>query len=467
MDEHLTELLTEFNAFFWNFGFAFLLIGAGLWFTLRTRFVQVSLLGDLVRILGRRTRAAADGLTPFEAFCVSTGARVGVGNIAGIALAVTTGGPGAVFWMWVTALIGAASGFAESTLAQLYKERAADGSGYAGGPAAYIAKGVGSVFWAGAFAVLLALSDGLIFNSVLSNTMAIALETTTGAPRWLGGILLALYALWVVRAGAKRLAGFASRIVPFMVIAYLALAAGMTVLYVERVPDVIRLIFESAFTPEAATGAGLWFVIMTGVRRGLYSHEAGQGTVPNAAAAAECAHPVEQGLVQAAGVYVDTLLVCTATAMIVLLPEGTAASGLTGIELVTHILTDAFGPAGGWAVFLLALAFALTSVIGNFFYSEMSLRVVTKSRLLLFVFRSAVVGMVFLGAQMSLGLVWNLADLFMGLMVLVNVTALLKLSRVVTTLLADYRTQRAQTEEPAFSKTRIPEAMRRGVSLWD
>ena len=169
MDEHLTELLTEFNAFFWNFGLAFLLIGAGLWFTLRTRFVQVSLLGDLVRILGRRTRAAADGLTPFEAFCVSTGARVGVGNIAGIALAVTTGGPGAVFWMWVTALIGAASGFAKSTLAQLYKERAADGSGYAGGPAAYIAKGVGSVFWAGAFAVLLALSDGLIFNSVLSN----------------------------------------------------------------------------------------------------------------------------------------------------------------------------------------------------------------------------------------------------------------------------------------------------------
>lgn len=467
MDEHLTELLTEFNAFFWNVGLAFLLIGAGLWFTLRTRFVQVSLLGDLVRILGRRTRAAADGLTPFEAFCVSTGARVGVGNIAGIALAVTTGGPGAVFWMWVTALIGAASGFAESTLAQLYKERAADGSGYAGGPAAYIAKGVGSVFWAGAFAVLLALSDGLIFNSVLSNTMAIALETTTGAPRWLGGILLALYALWVVRAGAKRLAGFASRIVPFMVIAYLTLAAGMTVLYAERVPDVIRVIFESAFTPEAATGAGLWFVIMTGVRRGLYSHEAGQGTVPNAAATAECAHPVEQGLVQAAGVYVDTLLVCTATAMIVLLPEGTTASGLTGIELVTRILTDAFGPAGGWAVFLLALAFALTSVIGNFFYSEMSLRVVTKSRLLLFVFRAAVVGMVFLGAQMSLGLVWNLADLFMGLMVLVNVTALLKLSCVVTTLLADYRTQRAQTEEPAFSKTRIPEAMRRGVSLWD
>lgn len=467
MDEHLTELLTEFNAFFWNFGLAFLLIGAGLWFTLRTRFVQVSLLGDLVRILGRRTRAAADGLTPFEAFCVSTGARVGVGNIAGIALAVTTGGPGAVFWMWVTALVGAASGFAESTLAQLYKERAADGSGYTGGPAAYIAKGVGSVFWAGAFALLLALSDGLIFNSVLSNTMAIALETTTGAPRWLGGILLALYALWVVRAGAKRLAGFASRIVPFMVIAYLTLAAGMTVLYVERVPDVIRLIFESAFTPEAATGAGLWFVIMTGVRRGLYSHEAGQGMVPNAAAAAECAHPVEQGLVQAAGVYVDTLLVCTATAMIVLLPEGAAASGLTGIELVTRILTDAFGPAGGWAVFLLALAFALTSVIGNFFYSEMSLRVVTKSRLLLFVFRAAVVGMVFLGAQMSLGLVWNLADLFMGLMVLVNVTALLKLSCVVTTLLADYRTQRAQTEEPAFSKTRIPEAMRRGVSLWD
>lgn len=474
----LLSVVTRVNDTLWDYLLPALLVGAGLWFTVRTRAVQVTMLPALGRILRQRTHEAetSGGLTPFEAFCVSTGARVGVGNIAGIALAVTTGGPGAVFWMWVTAVIGASSGFAESALAQLYKRKSPDGKGYQGGTAATIRYGLGSAFWAALFAGLLALADGLIFNSVLGNTMAISLATTADVPRTVGGVLLAAYAAWVAWAGAKRLAKFATKLVPFMLALYLFLAFAVTLIYVDRIPEVLALIMRSAFTPEAAGGAGLWFILMTGVRRGLYSHEAGQGTVPNAAAAAECRHPVEQGFVQAAGVYVDTLLICTATAMIVLLP-GVDFAGQTGIELVGRILSDAFGAYGAalgtfaaWALFLVVLFFALTSVIGNFFYSEMSLRVVTENRTLHLLFRAAVVAMVFAGSQMTLDLVWNLADLFMGVMVLVNLTAILRLGPVVFALLRDYRAQGGADGMAAgarFSKSRLPERLRRGVALWD
>lgn len=463
------------NGVLWDTLLPALLVGAGLWFTVRTRAVQLTLLPALGRILRERTHEAeaSGGLTPFEAFCVSTGARVGVGNIAGIALAVTVGGPGAILWMWVTAVVGAASGFAESTLAQLYKRRSPDGRGYQGGTAATIRYGLGSAFWAAAFALLLTVADGLIFNSVLGNTMAISLASTADVPRTVGGVILALYAAWVAWAGAKRLAKFATKLVPLMLALYLLLALAVTVIYIERLPEVLALIVRSAFSPEATGGAGLWFVLMTGVRRGLYSHEAGQGTVPNAAAAAECRHPVEQGLVQAAGVYVDTLLICTATAMIVLLP-GLSFPELTGVELVGKTLStvfgaygSVFGEAAAWLLFAVVLFFALTSVIGNFFYSEMSLRVVTENRIVHGVFRAVVVAMVYAGSQMELQLVWNLADLFMGVMVLVNLTAILKLGPVVFALLRDYRERRRAEASPRFSKSRLPEKLRRGVALWD
>lgn len=463
----LLELVQSANTFLWDGFLAAALVAAGIWFTWKTGFVQATFLGDIIRLLRMKTKH--DGMTPFQAFCISTGARVGVGNIAGIALAVAAGGPGALFWMWASAFFGAATGFIESTAAQLYKRREKDGT-FSGGPAAYIRWGCGSAFGAVIFALLLAAADGLIFNSVLSNTLAISLESVAGAPRWVGGILLACYAAWVAFAGSKRLAGFAVRIVPLMLLGYLVLAVCSLVVHAERIPEVAASIFQSAFSLEAAGGASLWFVMMTGIRRGLYSNEAGQGTVPNAAAAAHCRHPVEQGFVQAAGVYVDTFIICTATGLIVLLNPQWAASGETGIKLVETVLGSSLGAWTAPWLFLVVCAFALTSVIGNFFYSEMALRTVTTSPSVHLIFRCLVVGMVFIGSVMSLDLAWSLADLFMGLMTVLNLAVLIRLSPKVLRLLAHWRAlkQNKLLDEDVclFKKEDLPEKDRSGIAAW-
>lgn len=463
----LLEVVRDANTFLWDGFLAAALVAVGIWFTLRTRFLQVTFLGDVVRLLNMKT--SHEGLTPFQAFCVSTGARVGVGNIAGIALAVAVGGPGALFWMWVSAFFGAATGFMESTAAQLYKRRQADGS-YCGGPAAYIRWGCGSALVGSIFAVLLALADGLIFNSVLSNTMAISFESVMGAPRWVGGICLALYAAWVAFAGPKRLAGFAAKIVPLMLVGYLVLAAGSLVVHFDRLPEVLASIVKSAFSLQAVGGASIWFVMMTGIRRGLYSNEAGQGTVPNAAAAAYCRHPVEQGFIQAAGVYVDTFVICTATGLIVLLNPEWAACGESGIKLVETVLRSSLGDWSAPWLFLVVSAFALTSVIGNFFYSDMALRTVTQSGLVHSVFRVMVIVMVFLGSVMSLDLVWNLADLFMGLMTVINLAALLYLSPRLLRVLEHWRAVRRgglpKGDVVYFGRENLPEKDRGGVQSW-
>lgn len=467
LDAWLLSLVQAANGFLWDNFLAAALVGVGLWFTWRTGLIQATFFGDVIKLLSiRKTR---QGLTPFQAFCLSTGARVGVGNIAGIGLAVTIGGPGAIFWMWVSAFLGAATGFIESTAAQLYKRRQPDGS-YAGGPAAYMRWGCGSALMATVFALLLAAADGLIFNSVLSNTLAISFESVSGAPRWMGGLVLASYAAWVAFAGDKRLAGFAAKIVPLMLVAYLLLALGAFIVHFDRVPEVFMSIVKSAFSLEAAGGAGIGFVMMTGIRRGLYSNEAGQGTVPNAAAAAHCRHPVEQGFVQAAGVYVDTFIICTATAFIVLLNPAWAETHEKGVKFVEVLLGSSLGAWTAPVLFGIVCAFALTSVIGNYFYSDMALRTVTQKPWVHTVFRLAVVGMVFLGSVMSLELVWNLADLFMALMTILNLGALLYLAPRILKLLAHWRTVKArgipEGDEAYFKKDDLPEDMRKGVEAW-
>lgn len=464
----LLQFVQSANSFLWDGFLAAALVIVSIWFTLKTKFVQVTLLRDVSRLL--RMKTTHEGLTPFQAFCVSTGARVGVGNIAGIALAVAVGGPGTLFWMWVSAFFGAATGFMESTAAQLYKRKESDGT-YSGGPAAYIRWGCGSALAASVFAVLLAFADGLIFNSVLSNTLAISFESVMGAPRWVAGLILAAYATWVAYAGHRKLARFASRIVPLMLISYLALAAGSLLVHFDRIPVVLVSIVQGAFSYEAAGGASTWFVIMTGIRRGLYSNEAGQGTVPNAAAAAHCRHPAEQGFVQAAGVYVDTFLICTATGFIVLLNPDWAVSGESGIKLVETALRSSLGDWTAPWLFLVASAFALTSVIGNFFYSDMALRTVTQSATIHTIFRISVITMVFLGSIMSLELAWNLADLFMGFMTLINLGALLYLGPKILRVLIHWRTTTANNGLPEedityFRKEDLPAQDQHGVISW-
>ena len=423
----LNQLVTVVNDFLWTNIVIVMLVGIGLWFTLRTGFVQIRRLPEMLALLTEGAGAAPrkGHISTFQAFCVSTASRVGVGNIAGIAIAVVMGGPGAVFWMWVIATIGSATGFIESTLAQIYKAPK-KGGGFVGGPAYYIGNALGSRFFASFFAVILAVTYGLIFNSVQANTIALSLMTSYGdylSAEGVGITVAALTAL-VICGGVTRIAKVVAVMVPFMAGAYLLVALAITVLNITMVPEVIVTIVRCAFDFDAVLGAGFAAALMTGVKRGLFSNEAGMGSVPNAAATADASHPVKQGLVQSLGVYVDTMLVCTSSAMIVLLTPGWETSGLTGIELAQHALTTQLGTWTNTFMSVLVLFFAFSSVIGNYFYAEVNMDFISRRPWAIWVYRLMVVGMVYFGSVASLGLVWNLADLFMALMALTNLVAI-------------------------------------------
>ena len=462
----LNEIVTVINDFLWSYVLILMLVGSGLWFTARTGFVQLRRLGEMFRLIGEGAGAKPrEGhISTFQAFCVSTASRVGVGNIAGIAIAVATGGPGAVFWMWVIATLGAATGFVESTLAQIYKAPK-KGGGFVGGPAYYIGNVLGSPFFATVFAVLISVTYGLIFNSVQANTIAISMQTSLGLDPSMTGVAIALLTAVVIFGGVTRIAKVVGILVPFMAGAYLLVAAIVTILNIQMVPTVLAEIVRHAFDFDAVLGAGFAMAVMTGVKRGLFSNEAGMGSIPNAAATADATHPVKQGLVQAAGVYVDTLFVCTASAMLVLLTPGWQESGLTGIELSQHVLSSQLGEWTNVFMTVIVLFFAFSSIIGNYFYGEVNMDFISRRPVALQIFRALVVCMVFFGSVASLGLVWNLADLFMALMAILNIVAILMLGRIAFLVLDDYFAQkRAGIAQPEFDPSILPSS--RGVLAW-
>ena len=462
----LNEIVTVINDFLWSYVLILMLVGSGLWFTARTGFVQLRRLGEMFRLIGEGAGAKPrEGhISTFQAFCVSTASRVGVGNIAGIAIAVATGGPGAVFWMWVIATLGAATGFVESTLAQVYKALK-KGGGFVGGPAYYIGNVLGSPFFATVFAVLISVTYGLIFNSVQANTIALSMQTSLGLDPSMTGVAIALLTALVIFGGVTRIAKVVGVLVPFMAGAYLLVAAIVTILNIQMVPTVLAEIVRHAFDFDAVLGAGFAMAVMTGVKRGLFSNEAGMGSIPNAAATADATHPVKQGLVQAAGVYVDTLFVCTASAMLVLLTPGWQESGLTGIELSQHVLSSQLGEWTNIFMTVIVLFFAFSSIIGNYFYGEVNMDFISRRPAALQIFRALVVCMVFFGSVASLGLVWNLADLFMALMAILNIVAILMLGRIAFLVLDDYFAQkRAGIAQPEFDPSILPSS--RGVLAW-
>ena len=462
----LNEIVTVINDFLWSYVLILMLVGSGLWFTARTGFVQLRRLGEMFRLIGEGAGAKPrEGhISTFQAFCVSTASRVGVGNIAGIAIAVATGGPGAVFWMWVIATLGAATGFVESTLAQIYKAPK-KGGGFVGGPAYYIGNVLGSPFFATVFAVLISVTYGLIFNSVQANTIALSMQTSLGLDPSMTGVAIALLTALVIFGGVTRIAKVVGVLVPFMAGAYLLVAAIVTILNIQMVPTVLAEIVRHAFDFDAVLGAGFAMAVMTGVKRGLFSNEAGMGSIPNAAATADATHPVKQGLVQAAGVYVDTLFVCTASAMLVLLTPGWQESGLTGIELSQHVLSSQLGEWTNIFMTVIVLFFAFSSIIGNYFYGEVNMDFISRRPVALQIFRALVVCMVFFGSVASLGLVWNLADLFMALMAILNIVAILMLGRIAFLVLDDYFAQkRAGIAQPEFDPSILPSS--RGVLAW-
>lgn len=464
--EFLESFVAFANDILWSYVLIVMLVGLGIWFSLKTRFVQVRCLKEMVRLLkeGVGQKTEHNHISSFQAFCVSTASRVGVGNIAGIAIAIVSGGPGAIFWMWIIAVLGSATGFIESTLAQIYKVPR-EGGGYRGGPAYYIKNVLGNKPMAALFAVLISVTFGLIFNSVQANTITVSLQAAFGLDRFVMGCIIAALTGIVIFGGVARIAKVAEWMVPIMAGLYLLIALGVTLMNIEKLPQVFATIFESAFGWQAVAGGGMGAALMTGIKRGLFSNEAGMGSVPNAAATASATHPVKQGLIQAFGVFVDTLLVCSASAFIVLLSDGYTEGKLTGIELVQQSLSQQLGP---WAPSFLAgmiCLFAFSSIVGNYYYGEINIGFISKNYMTLMLFRIFVVGMVLFGSVAKVALVWDMADLFMALMAITNLVAIALLGKYAYIALHDYMDQkRAGIEEPEFNPAILPS--QQGIEVW-
>ncbi len=464
--EFLERIIAFSNDILWSYVLVVMLIALGLWFSFKTGFVQLRMFREMIRLL--KEGVSHDGghahISSFQAFCISTASRVGVGNIAGIAIAIMVGGPGAIFWMWVIAVIGAASGFTESTLAQIYKVRDPKTFGFRGGPAYYIRNCLGSSKAAALFAVLISVTFGLCFNSVQSNTISLSLNATFGLNRAVAGAFVTVLSGIVIFGGLKRIASLSSWLVPIMASLYLLLALVIVLMNITHIPAMLVTIVSQAFSPDAAVG-GIGAAILTGAKRGLFSNEAGMGSVPNAAATAFVSHPVKQGLVQALGVFVDTLLVCTASACIVLLFDGYADSGKTGIELVQLALTSQLGSFAGVLLSVMVFMFAFSSIAGNYYYGESNIQFFSTKPVYLLIFRILVVAMVAFGSVAELPFVWNLADLFMALMAIVNLVAIALLGRNAFMALKDYRDQKkAGVADPVFHPEKLID--RRGIEAW-
>lgn len=452
------------NEVLWGSIMIYLLLGAGIWFTLRSGFIQFRYIRKFGRSLKNSVTPQPGGLTSFQALCTSLAVRLGSGNLAGVALAISAGGPGAVFWMWVTALLGMATAFAESALAQLYKEKDKNGQ-FRGGPAWYMARGLGMRWMGVLFSLFLLLAYGLIFNTVQANSVAHALRYAFACPEWLAGSVLALVVLLTLSAGLKGIARLMQWLVPLIALIWIAASLLVAALHLDQVPGVIMTIVKSAFGwREVASGAlGYTFsqALMAVFQRGMFSNEAGMGSTPNAAAAAASwpPHPAAQGIVQMIGVFTDTIIICSASAMILLLAGPVShSSGTAGIQLLQQALVNLTGGWGAGFVSLILLLFAFSSIVVNYLYAENNLIFLKfDSRAAIGTLRLGVILMVVAGSLLSMPLVWQLADIIMALMAITNLTAILLLSPVVTLIAKDYLRQRKLGVPPVFDPARYPD----------
>ncbi len=439
------------------------LLGAGGYFTLRFGAIQFRAFAHSVRLL--RTSGATSGISPFQAFATGLASRVGTGNIAGVAVALTIGGPGAIFWMWMTALLGMASAFVESTLAQIFKIPHRDNT-FRGGPAYYIQLGLGSRRFGIIFAIALLFTFGFALNSVQSHSIAEALEASFGWERQWIGITLVLLTAPIIYGGVRRVARFAQWIVPVMAVAYLGLAVFVCLVNLDQIPGMISTIWRHAFGLEPAaggiTGYAVGQAVLMGVKRGLFSNEAGMGSAPNAAAVATTRHPVQQGLMQMLGVFFDTIVVCSATAFMILLSgEFVPGAAPEGAVLTQRALAAHFG---NWAVIFTGLTvffLAYSSVLGNYAYAEVNMDYMTRRPWCLHIFRALVLLAVMLGSVASLPLVWSFADVGTALMAFINLIAIAMLMRYALVAWRDYQSQRkAGVVEPVFTRDAMPPDMR-------
>lgn len=461
----LVDVTGEIDGFMYTYILLILLVAVGVYFTIRTKGVQIRFIKDMFKQLTEKKHVQGErSISSFQALMVSTASRVGTGNIAGVATAIAAGGPGAVFWMWLMALVGAASAFVESTLAQIWKVRGTDGE-FRGGPAYYIHQALGSRKLGVLFSVLLILCFAFGFNGLQAFNACSALEYyipdyATNGVAVAAGLGLVVFTAGVIFGGSKRISVITSIIVPVMAIAYIAIALWTTIANITWLPAVFGLMFESAFDFQSIFGGFAGSVVMLGIKRGLFSNEAGMGSAPNAAATASVSHPVKQGLVQSLSVYIDTLLICTCSAMMVMVfwvqdPE--AAMALNGMPLVQMAVNNAVGEVGIHFITFAIFAFAFSSLIGNYFYAETNFRYIFKNtKWGMLIFRVLCLAAIFYGCVNSFDLAWNLADIFMGFMAIINLVAILLLGKWALAALDDYTRQRKEGKDPVFIAASVP-----------
>ncbi|ANF82313.1 sodium:alanine symporter [Acinetobacter sp. NCu2D-2] len=480
MNDQISETLLSWvnaaNGPLWDFLVVFL-VAVGVFYTVMTGAVQVRLFFHSIKVMkGSRTQVQDHhGITPFQAFVTGLASRVGVGNVAGVALAIAVGGPGAVFWMWFTAFLGMSSAFVESSLAQLFKVRDVQNKQFRGGPAYYITQGLKQKWLAALFAVALVLTYGFVFNAVQANAISDATSHAWGWDQanvilglgglnleisWIGLFLVIITGL-IIFGGIKRIAKVAERFVPFMAVLYLAVALYIAVVNIDVLPSIFQLIVTKAFTFDAAAGGFFGSMIsmamMMGIKRGLFSNEAGMGSAPNAAAASDVKHPVNQGLVQMLGVFVDTFVVCSCTAIIILVSGIYENAGFEGVTLTQMALESQIGSWGDDFLAIILFLFAYSSIIGNYAYAEGNVQFINNNPRMMTIFRILVLIMVYFGSVASVPLIWNMADLFMGVMASINLVAILLLFPFIMMLTKDYTQQLKQgIKEPVFKLDNHP-----------
>ena len=459
--DFLNSIIGQINTVLWSYVLIALLILSGLFYTLRTGFAQGRLLGDMVALITGKLSSLKDGekkvagqVTGFQAFCIAVASHVGTGNLAGVAIAVVVGGPGALFWMWIIALLGGATSLIENTLAQTYKVK--EGNGFRGGPSYYMEKALGQKTLGYIFSVIVIVTFAFVFNTVQANTIAQAFETSFNMSSTIAGIILAGLTALIIFGGLNRIANVVGFMVPIMAIGYVVVALYVLIINIVHIPGLFMSIIEAAFGLKQAVGGAIGVAMLQGIKRGLYSNEAGMGSAPNAAATSNVSHPVKQGLLQAFGVFVDTILICSATGFIVLLYPEYNTIGEKGIKLTQLALSHSVGNWGAGFITLCIFLFAFSSLVGNYYYGEANLEFLTKSKTSMLIFRVLTVACVYLGSVASLGLVWDIADVSMGIMALMNIVVIAILSPKAVAIINDYIKQRKEGKNPVFRAKDIP-----------
>lgn len=449
----MIQFLHSLNDFLYADILIVVLIGCGLYFTVRTKGVQIRLFKESLRLLLRSEDGKSENkhISNFQAFALAVASRVGVGNIAGVAIAMTIGGPGAIFWMWIAAILGSATGFVEAVLAQLYKRQ--DEESFIGGPAYYMADGLGKRWMGVVSALLIIFTFTFGFDSVQCNTLGLAFEQQFGLNHILIGFIVTALVAVVIYGGIQRVAKVASVIAPVMAVGYVALALVVIGMNISEFGNVFRLIFKSAFSLKTAAGGLAGAVVVQGVRRGLFSNEAGLGSIPNAAATAHVSHPVKQGLVQSMGVVVDTLFICSSTAFIILFSGVDLSGGVTGIELTQEALNSQLGPVGSVFITIALAFFVFSTLITFYYYGEANLKFCTQKKWAIPVFKILVLGGLMAGFCASLDLVWEFTDTLMAICCIFNLVAVIILSPRVFAVTEDYYSQKkAGIKDPVLKK---------------